>query len=105
MELSYLASEEQKDFLSAMDYAQAVPSHSQAQRIKKLALEGECTLEAMCEIMNEVKKMCIRDRETVKELARLLGGVEITEAVLQNAREMKELASQTRLALKKKEEN
>ena len=46
----------QQNFLSAMDYAQAVPSHSQAQRIKKLALEGECTLEAMCEIMNEVKK-------------------------------------------------
>ena len=47
----------------------------------------------------------LREEETVKELARLLGGVEITEAVLQNAREMKELASQTRLALKKKEEN
>ncbi len=53
VELSYLASEEQKDFLSAMDYAQAAPSLSQAQRIKKLAQEGECTLDAMCEIMNE----------------------------------------------------
>lgn len=51
VELSYLASEEQKDFLSAMDYAQAAPSLSQAQRIKKLAQEGECTLDAMCEIM------------------------------------------------------
>ena len=30
--------------------------------------------------------------ESVRELARLLGGAEITEAVLQNAREMKELA-------------
>ncbi len=30
--------------------------------------------------------------ESVEELARLLGGAEITEAVLQNAREMKELA-------------
>ena len=53
VELSYLASEEQKDFLSAMDYAQAAPSLSQAQRIKKLAQEGECTLDAMCEIMNK----------------------------------------------------
>ena len=44
------------------------------------------------------------EEETVRELARLLGGVEITEAVLQNAREMKQLASQTRLALKRKEE-
>ena len=37
VELSYLAREEQQDFLSAMDYAQAAPSLSQAQRIKKLA--------------------------------------------------------------------
>lgn len=56
VELSYLAKEEQKDFLEAMDYAQAAPSLSQAQRIKKLAQEGNCTLEDMCEIMNEMKK-------------------------------------------------
>ena len=56
VELSYLAREEQQDFLSAMDYAQATPSLSQAQRIKKLAQEGECTLDAMCDIMNEIKK-------------------------------------------------
>ena len=56
VELSYLAKEEQKDFLEAMDYAQATPSLSQAQRIKKLAQEGDCTLDAMCEIMNEMKK-------------------------------------------------
>lgn len=56
VELSYLAKEEQQDFLSAMDYAQTTPSLSQAQRIKKLAQEGECTLDAMCDIMNEIKK-------------------------------------------------
>ena len=56
VELSYLAKEEQKHFLEAMDYAQAAPSLSQAQRIKKLAQEGDCTLDAMCEIMNEMKK-------------------------------------------------
>lgn len=65
VELSYLASEEQQDFLSAMDYAQATPSLSQAQRIKKLAQEGECTLDAMCEIMNEIKKGEL-DRVTFK---------------------------------------
>ena len=65
VEISYLASEEQKDFLSAMDYAQAAPSLSQAQRIKKLAQEGECTLDAMCEIMNEIKKGEL-DRVTFK---------------------------------------
>lgn len=56
VELSYLAQEEQKDFLSAMDYAQTAPSLSQAQRIKKMSQEGTCTLDAMCEVMNEVKK-------------------------------------------------
>lgn len=65
VELSYLAREEQQDFLSAMDYAQAAPSLSQAQRIKKLAQEGECTLDAMCEIMNEIKKGEL-DRVTFK---------------------------------------
>lgn len=65
VELSYLAHEEQRDFLSAMDYAQAAPSLSQAQRIKKLAQEGECSLEAMCEIMDESKKGEL-DRVTLK---------------------------------------
>ena len=65
VELSYLAREEQKDFLEAMDYAQAAPSLSQAQRIKKLAQSGEGTLDAMCEIMNEIKKGEL-DRVTFK---------------------------------------
>lgn len=56
VELSYLKPEEQREFLDAMDYAQAAPSLSQAQRLKKLSLEGECKLDAMCEVMNEVKK-------------------------------------------------
>ena len=56
VELSYLAKEEQQEFMEAMDYAQAAPSLSQAQRIKKLAVDGECTLDAMCDIMNEIKK-------------------------------------------------
>ena len=56
VELSYLKPEEQREFLNAMDYAQAAPSLSQAQRLKKLSQEGECKLDAMCEVMNEVKK-------------------------------------------------
>ncbi|MDD6371896.1 MAG: ParB/RepB/Spo0J family partition protein [Eubacteriales bacterium] len=56
VEVSYLTREEQANLLSAMDYAQATPSLSQAQRLKKLSQEGSCTLEAMCEVMNEVKK-------------------------------------------------
>ena len=54
--LDALEEEEQKEFLEAMDYAQASPSLSQAQRLKKLSQEGGCTLDAMCEVMNEIKK-------------------------------------------------
>lgn len=56
VELSYLKPDEQKDFLEAMDAAQSTPSLSQAQRIKKLSQAKMCSLEAMCEIMNEEKK-------------------------------------------------
>ena len=56
VELSYLKPSEQKEFLEAMDYAQASPSLSQAQRLKKLSQEGGCTLDAMCEVMDEIKK-------------------------------------------------
>ena len=56
VELSYLKPSEQKEFLEAMVYAQASPSLSQAQRLKKLSQEGDCTLDAMCEVMNEIKK-------------------------------------------------
>lgn len=56
VELSYLKPSEQKEFLEAMDYAQASPSLSQAQRLKKLSQEGGCTLDAMCKVMNEIKK-------------------------------------------------
>lgn len=56
VELSYLASEEQEIFLTAMEEVQAAPSLSQAQRLKKLAQEGNFTMEAAREIMSEVKK-------------------------------------------------
>ena len=56
VELSYLKPEEQREFLEAMDYAQTTPSVSQAQRIKKLSQQGQSSLEAMCEVMDELKK-------------------------------------------------
>ena len=56
VELSYLKPEEQQDFIEAMDYGQATPSLSQAQRIKTLSRDGMCTLEAMCAVMSEEKK-------------------------------------------------
>ncbi len=56
VELSYLKPDEQQMFLETMDWVQAAPSLSQAQRIKKLSQEGKLTPEAMQGIMNEVKK-------------------------------------------------
>ena len=56
VEISALKKEEQKQLLEAMDYAQAVPSLSQAQRIKKLSKENQLTLKKMQEIMSEIKK-------------------------------------------------
>ena len=56
VERSYLSPEEQETFLQAMDEVQAAPSLSQTQRLKKLAQEGNFTMDAAREIMNEVKK-------------------------------------------------
>ena len=64
-ELSFLNAEQQKDLLSAIDYAQAIPSLSQAQRIKKLALNNEITQEGMNIILSEEKKSEL-DRVTLK---------------------------------------
>ena len=65
VEISYLSREEQAQLIEAMDFAQATPSLSQAQRLKKMSQEGACTLEAMCNVMNEVKKGEL-DRVTFK---------------------------------------
>ena len=65
VEISYLTREEQAQLIEAMDFAQATPSLSQAQRLKKMSQEGTCTLEAMCDVMNEVKKGEL-DRVTFK---------------------------------------
>ena len=65
VELSYLSEEQQNDFIEAMEYAQATPSLSQAQRLKKLAADGMCSLEAMCAVMSEEKKDVL-DKVTFK---------------------------------------
>ncbi len=56
VELSFLKKSEQKKFLEAIDFAQNMPSLSQAQRLKKLSQDGVCTQEAMFSIMSEEKK-------------------------------------------------
>ena len=47
---------EQKDVLEAMKYAQCTPSLSQAQRMKKLSEENALTLEAVEDILSEIKQ-------------------------------------------------
>ena len=66
VELSFLKKEEQTEFLEAMEYGQATPSLSQAQRLKKLSQDGKCTLEAMCAVMSEEKKSDL-DHVTIKQ--------------------------------------
>ena len=68
VELSFLKPEEQKQLLEAMDYAQATPSLSQAQRLKKYSQEGKCTLEVMCTVMDEEKKTDL-DRIIIKPVS------------------------------------
>jgi len=55
-ELSFLKKEEQVDLLDAMDSEQAIPSLSQAQRLKKYSQEGHLTIDMMRVIMGEEKK-------------------------------------------------
>lgn len=65
VELSYLTEPEQRDFLEAMQDTQNAPSLSQAQRIKKLSQENQCSYEAIFDIMGEEKKAEM-DRVTLK---------------------------------------
>ncbi len=65
VEISFLNEAQQNDLLAAIAYSQAIPSLSQAQRIKKLALNGEITQEGMNIILSEEKKSEL-DRVTLK---------------------------------------
>ena len=65
VEISFLNEAQQNNLLAAIAYSQAIPSLSQAQRIKKLALNGEITQEGMNIILSEEKKSEL-DRVTLK---------------------------------------
>ncbi|OUQ39190.1 ParB/RepB/Spo0J family partition protein [Faecalibacterium sp. An121] len=65
VELSYLTTSEQRDFFEAMQDTQNAPSLSQAQRIKKLSQAGQCSYDAIFDIMGEEKKAEM-DRVTIK---------------------------------------
>lgn len=55
-ELSFLKPEEQQMLVETMDYEQATPSLSQAQRMKKFSQEGKLSDDVMLAIMSEEKK-------------------------------------------------
>ena len=56
VELSYLDTNQQRDFLEAMQDTQNAPSLSQAQRLKKLAQEGHFSNDVAFAVMGEEKK-------------------------------------------------
>ena len=56
VELSYLDEAQQRDFLEAMEDTQNAPFLSQAQRLKKLALEGHFSYDVAFAVMGEAKK-------------------------------------------------
>ena len=56
VELSYLDEAQQRDFLEAMEDTQNAPYLSQAQRLKKLALEGHFSYDVAFAVMGEAKK-------------------------------------------------
>ena len=56
VELSYLDEAQQRDFLEAMNDTQNAPSLSQAQRLKKLAMEGRFSFDVAFAVMGEAKK-------------------------------------------------
>lgn len=56
VELSYLTPEQQSQLMDAMEYAQATPSLSQAQRLKQMSKEGICNQDVMYAVLSEVKK-------------------------------------------------
>ena len=56
VELSYLDTNQQRDFLEAMNDTQNAPSLSQAQRLKKLAQEGHFSYDVAFAGMGEEKK-------------------------------------------------
>ena len=65
VELSYLTDAEQRDFLQAMEDSKHPPSLSQAQRIKRLSRAGECSYDAILDVMKNTQL----DRLTLKNEA------------------------------------
>ena len=55
VEISYLTKEEQTDLLDAMESADAMPTHAQAIRLRRMSEKGELTVDDIYDIMEEEK--------------------------------------------------
>ena len=65
VELSYLDTNQQRDFLEAMEDTQNAPSLSQAQQLKKMAQQGDFSYEKAFDVMGQEKKS-EKDTVTIK---------------------------------------
>ena len=65
VELSYLDTNQQRDFLEAMEDTQNAPSLSQAQQLKKMAQQGEFSYEKAFDVMGQEKRS-EKDTVTIK---------------------------------------
>ena len=65
VELSYLDESQQRDFLEAIADTQTAPSISQAQKLKKMAQQGEFRYEKAFDVMGQEKKS-EKDTVTIK---------------------------------------
>ena len=65
VELSYLDTNQQRDFLEAMQDTQNAPSLSQAQQLKKMAQQGAFSYEKAFDVMGQEKKS-EKDTVTIK---------------------------------------
>ena len=71
VELSYLNDWEQQDLLSAIEYADATPSHAQAIKLRRFSAENKLTQEVIESIMceekpNQKEKISVRYEEARK---------------------------------------
>ena len=87
VELSYMKPQEQTDLLDAIEYAQATPSLSQAQRLKGLSQSGECSFKVMCKILceekkHEIGKVSFKENEIRKYFPKNYNSKQIQDTIL-----------------------
>ncbi|MBR6624372.1 MAG: ParB/RepB/Spo0J family partition protein, partial [Ruminococcus sp.] len=80
VEISYLPEEDQRDIVEEIDINEAIPSHAQAIRMRKLSDEGKLTPDIISLIMNERKPNQVEKLVLKSERIRNLIPAEISHA-------------------------